>query len=124
MTRDFDLIRKLLVFFDEKAGPEHVAMPNVGDEDSDSKVMYHLLLMYQGGLLDCEPQKSSTSDRVISVIPFNLTWEGHEFLAKIRSEGTWQKVKDLALSKGGSLSFAVLNQVATKLALSVVSELL
>ena len=116
MTRDFDLVRKLLIFFDEKAGPEPVEVPNVGDEYSELQVQYHCLLLYQAGLIDGEPSKSSTSDRVIRVLPFNLTWEGHEFLAKIRAEGTWQRIKTTVTSKGGTLTFTIINQLALKLA--------
>ena len=53
MTRDFDLVRKLLIFFDEKQGPEHVEVPNVGEEYTESQVMYHCTLLYQAGLLNC-----------------------------------------------------------------------
>ena len=116
MTRDFDLVRKLLIFFDEKEGPEHVEVPNVGDEYTESQVKYHCVLLYQAGLLNCEPVKSSTSDRVIKVIPFDLTWDGHEFLAKIRAEGTWQRIKTTVTSKGGTLTFTIISELAMKLA--------
>src|SRR2546425_9844131 len=59
MKRDFELIRKLLVFFYEKEGPEHVMRPDVGGEYTDSEIQYHLRLLYQAGLLNCEPEKSS-----------------------------------------------------------------
>jgi hypothetical protein len=117
MKRDFELIRKLLIFFNEKDGPEHVLEPFVGEEYSKSVVQYHLRLMQQADLLNCEVEKSSTSDRVIRVIPFDLSWEGQEFLAKISNEGVWPKLKGMMGSKGGSLAFTVINQLATKLAL-------
>jgi hypothetical protein len=120
MKRDFELIRKLLVFFDEKPDANHVEVPEVEGDYSDSEIKYHLILLYDAGFLHCEPVKSSSSDRVIYVLPFTLTWDGHEFLDKIRSDGVWQKIQALIASKGGSLAFAVINQVATKLALQAV----
>ena len=54
---------------------------------------------------------------VISVIAFDLTWDGHEFLAKIKNEGVWHKIQTALSSKGGTLAFAVINQLATKYAL-------
>jgi hypothetical protein len=117
MTRDFELIRKLLIFFDEKPDADHVEVPEIDGGYTDSQIKYHLVLLYQAGFLDCEPVKSSTSDRVIYVLPFNLTWEGHEFLAKIRSDSVWQKIQAVIVSKGGMLAFAVINQRATKFAL-------
>lgn len=117
MTRDFELIRKLLVFFDEKPDGSHVEVPDVGSEYPETQIKYHLVLMYEAGFLNCEPVKSSTSDRVIRVIAFNLSWEGHEFLAKIRTDGVWHKIQTVMTSKGGTLAFAVINQLATKFAL-------
>src|SRR5215831_542469 len=78
MTRDFELIRKLLVFFDEKPDSHPVELPSIGGDYSEVQIKYHLVLMYESGFVNCEPIKSSTSDRTIRVIPFNLTWEGHE----------------------------------------------
>ena len=117
MQRDFELIRKLLVYFRDKEGPEHVLSPQVGNEYTESQVQYNLRLMYQAGLLNCEVEQSSTSDRIIRVIPFDLTWEGHEFLAKITADGVWPKLKQFIASKGDSVAFAVVNELATKLAL-------
>jgi len=115
MKRDFDLIRKLLIFFEEKPGPEHVEIPPIKGYD-DLTIKYHLVLLYDAGFLRCEPVKSSTSDRVIYVLPFDLTWQGQEFLQKIRNETTWQKIKDVILSKGGVLAFSVINELATRFA--------
>jgi hypothetical protein len=115
MTRDFDLIRKLLVFFDQKNGPEYARSVDVGPEYSEDMVQYHMRLMYQAGLLNCEAQTTNTG-RVIQVLPFDLTWEGHEFLSKIRSDTVWQKIKSTLLSKGGTLAFAAVNDLATKIA--------
>ena len=117
MKRDFELIRKLLIFFVDKPSGEHVDLPDVGGDWSETEVKYHLVLLYQAGFLNCEPLKSGSSDRVIRVVPFDLTWDGHEFLAKIRNEGVWQKVQGVVTSKGGTLAFAVINQLATKFAL-------
>jgi hypothetical protein len=116
MKRDFELIRRLLEYFRDKEGPEFVLEPDVGDEYTASQVQYHLRLMHQAGLLNCEAE-STASGRIFRVIPFDLSWEGHEFLAKISSEGVWPKLKQMIASKGGSVAFAVINQVATKLAL-------
>ena len=114
MKRDFDLVRKLLAYFEEKPGPEHVEIPPIEGYD-DLTIKYHLVLLHDAGFLRCEPVKSSSSDRVIYVLPFDLTWDGHEFLAKIRDDGLWQKTKDVILSKGGQLTFNTITAVATKL---------
>lgn len=91
MKRDLDLIRKLLVFFDEKPGPEMVEVPPIEGYD-EAAIKYHLMLLHDAGYLRCEPVTSSMSDRVIYVLPFDLTWEGHEFLAKAQNEYVWDEV--------------------------------
>ena len=91
MKRDLELVRKLLIFFDEKPGPEHVEVPPIQGY-ADSVIKYHLVLLHDAGYLRCEPVKSSTSDRTIYVLPFELTWAGHEFLEKVRDQHVWDEV--------------------------------
>lgn len=119
MKRDLDLIRKLLIFFEDKDSAGHVDPPKVEPYD-EPKVKYHLYLMFDAGFLRCESIRSSTSDRVIDVIPFDLTWDGHEFLAKVRSEAAWIKVKATVAERGASMAFAVVNEIATALALAAI----
>lgn len=115
MTRDFDLIRKLLFYFDAKPDYTYTPVPNMEPAHTEEHVTYHCLLMYQAGLLDAEAETTQTG-RAIKVHPLGLTWEGHEFLDKIRNETAWQKVKIMALQKGGSLSYAVISEVLKRLA--------
>lgn len=117
MKRDMEVLRKLLQFFHDKEDPAMAPAPDIGPEYSANVVQYHLRLMCQAGWLNCESEKSSTSDRVIRVYPFDLTWEGHEFLAKINAEGVWPRLKALIGAKGGSMAVAVINQLATRLAM-------
>lgn len=117
MKRDFELIRKLLIFFEDKQSPKHCEVPEIEGYDDKSTIKGHLVLLYEAGLLRCEPVKSSTSDRVIYVIPFDLTWEGHEFLDKVRDDTVWRKITGMVSSKSGSVAFSVINQLATHFAM-------
>ncbi len=91
MKRDLELVRKLLFFFDEKPGPEHVEVPAIPGYE-EAAIKYHLVLLHDAGYLRCELVTSSSSDRVIYVLPFELTWSGHEFLDKIRNQFIWDEV--------------------------------
>ncbi|WP_019518458.1 DUF2513 domain-containing protein [Aggregatibacter actinomycetemcomitans] len=51
----------------------------------------------------------------VSYAALSLTWQGHEFLDKIRNDSVWNKVKSTVQSKSLDLSFDVIKQVATAL---------
>ena len=121
MKRDFELIRKILFFFEEKVDSSVVETVQI-DGYEDNFVGYHSRLLYDAGFLRCESVRSSTSsDRVIRVLPFELTWDGHEFLDKIRSESRWNKIKEYSKENGLALSFNVVNELAKKLIFNAIS---
>ena len=115
-----ELIRKLLFYFEEKPDSSHVQVPPI-EGHGESDIRYHCRLLYDAGFLNCEPVASSTSSRVIYVIPFDLTWAGHEFLDKIRADSTWNKIKAQAKEKSLSLSFNIVNELAQRLTLAAIS---
>lgn len=93
MKRDIKLVFKLLEYFEAKdstAVERHTDIHVDGYEDR--LVWYHLNIMYQAGLIDGEPSASSTSDRLITVFPATLTWDGHEFLAAKRNDRILNKL--------------------------------
>jgi hypothetical protein len=109
-----ELIRKLLFFFDDKPGPKHEEIPPTPGYD-ELTIQYHLILLYEAGYLRCEPVTSSTSDRIVRVIPFDLTWDGHEFLDKIRSPHIWDEVLAKVKEHGfTSASIDFIKQLADK----------
>ncbi len=119
MKRDIELVRSLLLFFRDKSGPEMVEVPPIEGYEED-EIKYHCILLYDAGFLRCEPVTSSTSDRVIYVLPFELTWDGHEFADKLVNETVWKKIKETVSSKGGVLALNVIKQLATKFSLESV----
>lgn len=111
MKRDMELIRKLLLFFEAKESVDYVEVPPIEGYD-DRTIKTHLVLMHDAGLLRCEPVRSSTSDRVIYVLPFELTWAGHDFLQTVRDDTVWKKAKEYVLKPGASWSFDILKEWA------------
>ena len=98
MKRDMDLIRKLLIFFSDKETPAMVE--DVGVEGyTDIEVGYNLILLYDAGMLIAEPEQTKTG-RTVLVHPFDLTWDGHELLDKIRNETIWDEIKSGYREKG------------------------
>ena len=112
MKRDMELVRKLLFFFDAKPGPESVEVPEIDGYD-ETTIKYHLVLLHDAAYFRCEPVKSSTSDRVIWVLPFELTWSGHDFLDKIRNPHIWDEiVSDMKKHGLASASVDIIKRLA------------
>jgi hypothetical protein len=117
MKRDPEIIRKLLLFFEEKPDVNLVDPKSITIDGHDSTTIhYHIDLMYEAGFLSCETAKSSISERLIYAIPFRLTWEGHEFLDAARSQTIWNKAREILKNKAMTTSFDVLYKLLTRLA--------
>jgi hypothetical protein len=121
MKRDFDLVREILFYFENRV--DSGVDENVQIEGYDEKIIaYHNRILYDAGFIRCESVRSSTSgDRVIRVLPFELTWNGHEFLDKIRSDTIWNNIKAYSKEKGLTLSFNIVNELAKKYLASVMA---
>ena len=113
MKRDFELIRALLFNFEQKENGNLVETPEI-PEYNQSTINYHCRLLFDAGFLRCEPIRSSTSDRVIRVICSELTWDGHEFLERIKSDTVWRNIKNYAGEKGLALTFSVVTGITQK----------
>jgi hypothetical protein len=114
MKRDIDLIRKLLLHFEEKPNDKVEECPQI-EGYSELEIGYHLLLMDEADLLRCERVMSSSSDRVIKVFPFSLTWQGHEFLEASRNDNIWKSALKLAGDKLGVIPFEILKVLLLKM---------
>ena len=110
MKRNWDLIRKILLKLEEKADIEsELSSEDIRGFDRHT-VSYHYNILAQAGLIEIE-DNSSIGD--IDYSAKSLTWQGHEFLDKIRNDSVWNKVKSTVQSKSLDLSFDVIKQVAT-----------
>ncbi|MDT3779174.1 DUF2513 domain-containing protein [Nitrospira sp. MA-1] len=110
MKRDLDLIRNLLLALEDKPGPESVDSFHIEGYD-DLTVKYHLLLLAQAKLIDYEPETTKTG-RIIRVLAFNPSWQGHEFLDAVRNETVWRKVKAQSSEMGLSVPFEIVKSLA------------
>lgn len=113
MKRDIELVRKILIHFENKTDWAHEEKIHI-DGYEDKLVSYHIDIMFEGGLLNGEPSATKTG-RIYDVLPFRLTWEGHEFLDSIRG-GRWEKIMKRVKDKGGDFTFDLIKKLATKLA--------
>lgn len=71
-------------------------------------------LLDEAGLINARSLGPATAAQ--ACVGLSLTWDGHEFLDKVRSETVWAKVKGLAKDKGLDLSIDVI-KLAAKMAI-------
>ena len=133
MKLDFDCIRDILFYVEDNSGyNKGVAFLHLDPFDDDEEdpaydhplnqkydvdtVFYHLDYCIDAGLLH-EPQVFSGGSCVVP----DLTPEGHEFIANIREDTNWNKVKDTA-KNAGSFSLKALTDIATKVVAACITQ--
>ena len=117
MQRNWDIIRKILLEIEALPTEDSVfSSSELHDVDRETAA-YHMRLLLEAQLIvgGCRNAVGP---------PFchasRLTWEGHEFLDKIKNETLWRKIKETARTKGVDLSFTVIKDVAKALITSVI----
>lgn len=118
MKRDMDLLRLVLLEIEEKY--RCTALVNLAINGySVESVVYHCQLAYDAGYVaSCDVHYADGSVYWFSVGP--LTWEGNDYLDKIRDGSRWEKIKKAASEKGlplvaetvGTISTAAITAVA------------
>ncbi len=112
MKRDMELCRKILFAIEEQYVDS--AIINLKIEDySMEEVAYHCKILYDAGLIDDYSSKNADNHIYIFGVG-SLTWEGHDFLDKIREESIWTEVKDKIKNKGLPFIIDVVKEVATQ----------
>jgi uncharacterized protein HI_1406 len=80
-------------------------------------VSYHFKLLQSAGLIEAIDYSSLNE---LSLVARSLTWQGHEFLDKIRNDTVWNSLKTTIKSKSLDLSLDTIKQVAQ----TIISQML
>lgn len=111
MKRDMELIRKILFKIEE----EYVstALFNLAIYGYEfNSVAYQCKLLYEAHLVDNYSAKYG-DNTIYAFVVGGLTWEGHDFLDKIRQDTIWNKTKETITQKGLPMIIDVIKDVAT-----------
>lgn len=112
MKRDMELVLKILDHLESREEISVIPKLNIDGHDV-GVVAYHLRRMYEAGLLDAEAVCSSTTEgRLVNVLPFGLTWQGHEFLDAMRNDGVARKVRNRLGGQLANVPFALIQELA------------
>ena len=112
MVRDWELVRKILSSMEARETTHGGLDPESIEGYKPEVVSYHIYILQEAGLIEARCLKSANAP--IHCFASSLTWDGHEFLDKIRNETVWAKVKNHIKTKGLDLSFEVIKIAATK----------
>jgi hypothetical protein len=100
MKRDMELIRRILLLVDENPSLNPLDLEIEGK--SNAEIIYHLELLDDAGLIKGNYQEYVTCKA------HRLSWEGHEFLARVRSERHWARIKEVAAKRGEEISLRLI----------------
>ena len=92
MKRDMDLIRFILLEI-ERADEEDVENMTI-DGYSSNEIMYNANLMKQNNMIN-----TCKEDIIGNYYIGSLTWDGSDYLDKVRDDTKWKKIKGIIKEK-------------------------
>lgn len=111
MKRDMDLIRRILLTIEERYVSTALYDLKI-DGCSREQIAMHCKMLYEAGLIsDYKVQYAGNEIYLFGV--GNLTWDGYDYLDKVRDDSVWEKVKDAAKEHGVPLLVDTVKQIAS-----------
>lgn len=117
MKRDMELIRKILFKIEEEYVSTTLFGLSIEGYDMNT-VAYHCKLLYEAGFVDTYDAKYASNELWMFVVG-GLTWEGHDFLDKIREDTVWNRTKEAIKNHGLPMVLDVVKRVSS----SVISSM-
>lgn len=98
MKRDMDLVRLILLKIEEDYISTALINLSIDGYDMET-VAYHCKIMYEKGLVSAYDANYAGGELYIFYVG-SLTWDGNDYLDKVRDNSTWKKTKDVIAQKG------------------------
>ena len=111
MKRDMDLCRDILIEMEESDSLEQQGCDNLHNKEyTFEEIKYHCHLLNEHGLIrECT---IGTALGVVTVFHVSgLTWDGHDFLEKVRNDTLWSKTKAHIKEKALPFTIDIIKQV-------------
>ena len=117
MKRDMELVRKVLFAIEEQCEDEPLYNLEI-EGYSMNAVAYHCKILHDAGFVS--DYDAGYSDNQLEMFGVGaLTWNGCEFLEKIRQDTVWNKTKDIIKTRGLSMGLDVIKDVASNVITSM-----
>ena len=111
MKRDMDLCRKILFAIEEQYVDVVIYNLSIAGYNME-QIAYHCKILHEVGFIS-DYGAQYGDGHIYSFGVGSLTWEGHEFLDKIREDTVWNKTKGIIKEKVLPMSLSVIKEVAT-----------
>lgn len=111
MKRDMDLVRLILLEIEKEYVSTAIYNLSVDGYDM-ATVAYHCKILHEKGLIS-DYKAQYASNEIYSFGVGSLTWEGNDFLDKVRDDTQWRKVKDTITKKGLPLILETIRTIAS-----------
>ena len=111
MKRDFDLIRKILLYVEENREEGSLMVNKLENYDNQTLISHCKLLADKGFLNGRELESLTPGNDDFQC--YGITYEGYEFLDKIRDITIWGKIKRYAKENKMELAFNTINTIFT-----------
>lgn len=117
-----DCIRDILLKMEDAPYQEDIypnqlyeTLPDYARDEID----YAILKMREAGFISANIQKYL--DGSVDITIHDITYNGHQFLANIRSNNVWDNVKEVS-KKVGSNSLSAISQIATGIITEIIKS--
>lgn len=134
MRLNYDCIRDVLLeleemltcnYTDQNFHTNEVDIENLFDKLSDKnytieEIFYSVKNLEQAKFIIADFKQAD--DGIIDCEIFDITYEGHEFINKVRKDKVWNKVKDKVMSTGASVTLSVISKLTTDTILGFISN--
>ncbi|WP_257960388.1 DUF2513 domain-containing protein [Streptococcus oralis] len=113
MKRNMDLCRLILFKIEDEY--KSTALSNLQIDGYDIEIIaYHCDLLFEAGLIKSY-KPTYASDKIYFFSVGALTWEGHDFLDKIRENTMWNRTKNRIKENALPMTLEVIKTIATSL---------
>lgn len=113
MKRDMELVRLILLKIEKEYRSTALYNLEINGYDTET-IAYHCEILHEAGLLS-DYDALYADEQICNFAVGSLTWEGNDFLDKIRDNSQWKKIKDTIRQKGLPLVIETIKTISTAL---------
>ena len=111
MKRDMELVRKILFAIEEQYVDRIIYNLDI-EGHTMAEIAYHCKILHEAGLVSDYGSKNA-DDHIYIFAVSSLTWDGCDYLDKVRQDTVWNKTKDVITKQGLPMILDVVKDVST-----------